>query len=74
MSNKRRADNSRSKLYDRKCYGYSTDEIGKLIIVDDEDEVVMLIFNWYLQGVRVGVIIKELKQQGIQTFTEKDNW
>lgn len=72
--NKQRAANGTSKLYDRKCYGYSNDEDGKLIIVDEEAKVVRLIFEWYLQGDSVGCIIKKLKQQGIKTSTGKDNW
>ena len=72
--NKQRAANGTSKLYDRKCYGYTNDKDGKLIIVEDEAKVVRLIFDWYLQGDSVGVIIKKLKQQGIKTSTGKDNW
>ena len=72
--NKQRAANGTSKLYDRKCYGYTNDEEGKLIIVEEEAKVVRLIFDWYLQGDSVGVIIKKLKQQGIKTSTGKDNW
>lgn len=63
-----------SKLYDRKCYGYTNDENGKLIIVEEEAKVVKLIFDWYLQGDSVGAVIKKLKQQGIKTSTGKDNW
>lgn len=45
-----------------------------MIIVDDEAEVVKQIFDWYLEGDSIGVIIKKLKQQGIKTPTEKDVW
>lgn len=72
--NKQRAANGTSKLYDRKCYGYTNDEDRKLIIVEEEAKVVKLIFDWYLQGDSVGVIIKKLKQQGNKTPTGKDNW
>lgn len=72
--NKQCAANGTSKLYNRKCYGYSNDEDGKLIIVDEEAKVVRLIFDWYLQGDSVGGIIKKLKQQGIKTSTGKDDW
>ena len=72
--NKQRAANGTSKLYDRKCYGYTNDVEGKLVIVEEEAKVVRLIFDWYLQGDSVGVIIKKLKQQGIKTSTGKDNW
>lgn len=33
-----------------------------------------MIFDWYLHGDSVGVIIKKLKQQNIMTSTGKDNW
>lgn len=72
--NKQRAANGTSKLYDRKCYGYTNDIDGKLIIVEDEAKIVRLIFDWYLQGDSIGVIIKKLKQQGIKTPTGKEDW
>lgn len=72
--NKQRAASGTSKLYDRKCYGYTNDEEGKLIILDKEAEVVKMFFDWYLQGDSVGAIIKKLNQQGIKTSTGKDNW
>lgn len=71
---KQRAVDGTSKLYDRKCYGYTNDENGKLIIVDDEAEVVKQIFDWYLEGDSIGIIIKKLKLQGIKTPTGKDDW
>lgn len=33
-----------------------------------------MIFDRYLQGDSIGVIIKKLKQQGIKTPNGKDNW
>lgn len=72
--NKQRVANGTSKLYDRKCYGYTNDKNGKLIIVEEEAKVVRMIFDWYLQGDSVGVIIKRLKQQRAKTPTGKDNW
>lgn len=72
--NKQRAANGTSKLYDRKCYGYTKDENGKLAILDEEADVVKMIFDWYLQGDSVGVIIKKLQQQNVKTSTGKDKW
>lgn len=72
--NKQRAANGTSKLYDRKCYGYTNDDDGKLIIVDEEAKIVKMIFDWYLQGDSVIAIIKKLEQQGIKTSTGKDKW
>lgn len=72
--NKQRAADGTSKLYDRKCYGYTNDENGKLTIVDEQADVVKMIFDWYLQGDSIGVIIKKLKHQGIKTPTGKEDW
>lgn len=72
--NKQRAANGTSKLYDRKCYGYTNDKDGNLIIDDEKAEVVKWIFDWYMQGDSVGVIIKKLKEQGVRKSTGKDTW
>ncbi|SDX44179.1 Recombinase [Eubacterium barkeri] len=70
--NKQRAANGTSKLYDRKCYGSTKDENSKLVILDEEANVVKMIFDWYLQGDSEGVIIKKLQQQNVKTSTGKD--
>lgn len=71
---KQRAALGTSKLYDRKCYGYIHDENGKLIINEEQAVVVRNIFNWYLGGLSVGKIIKELEKQNIKSSTGKDKW
>ena len=71
---RQRAASSVSKLYDRKCYGYDHDENGKLVINDKQATVVRKIFNWYLGGLSVGKIIKELEHQNIKSPTGKDRW
>lgn len=63
-----------SKLYDRKCYGYEYDENGKLIVNEEQAVVVRKIFNWYLGGLSVNGIIKELEKQTIKSSTGKDKW
>lgn len=63
-----------SKLYDRKCYGYEHDENGKLIINEEQAVVVRKIFNWYLGGLSINGIIKELETQTIKSPTGKDKW
>lgn len=45
-----------------------------MVILDEEADVVKMIFDWYLQGDSVGVIIKKLQQQEIKTSTGKDKW
>lgn len=71
---KQRAANGSSKLYDRKCYGYTHDANGSLIIDDFEAKNVQIIYNLYLQGKSILGILKELEQRGIKSPTGKDKW
>lgn len=71
---RQRAAQGTSKLYDRKCYGYEHDENGKLIMNEEQAVVVRKIFNWYLGGLSVNGIIKELEKQTIKSPTGKDKW
>ncbi len=71
---KQRVANGSSKLYDRKCYGYTHDSNGSLIIDDIEAKNVQMIFNLYLHGKSVLGILKELEQRGIKSPTGKDKW
>lgn len=71
---RQRAAQGTSKLYDRKCYGYDHDENGKLIINEEQATVVRKIFNWYLGGLSINGIIKELEKQTIKSPTGKDKW
>lgn len=71
---RQRAAQGTSKLYDRKCYGYDHDENGKLIINEEQATVVRKIFNWYLGGLSINGIIKELEKKNINSPTGKDKW
>lgn len=71
---RQKAAQGTSKLYDRKCYGYDHDENGKLIINEEKAVVVRKIFNWYLGGLSINGIIKELEKQIIKSPTGKDKW
>lgn len=71
---RQRAAQGISKLYDRKCYGYDHDEDGKLIINEEQAAVVRKIFDWYLGGLSINGIIKELETQTIKSPTGKDKW
>lgn len=71
---KQRAAQGTSKLYDRKCYGYTNAIDGSLIIDDAEAKNVKVIFNLYLHGKSVLGIIAELERLGIKTPTGKDKW
>ncbi|WP_394872858.1 recombinase family protein [Clostridium butyricum] len=63
-----------SKFYDRKCYGYSHDSEGNLVINENESIIVQNIFNLYLSGYSILGIIRELKIHDIKSPTGKDNW
>lgn len=71
---RQRAAQGTSKLYDRKCYGYAHDEEGKLVINEEQATVVRKIFNWYLGGLSINGIIKELETQTIKSPTGKEKW
>ena len=71
---RQRAAQGTSKLYDRKCYGYDHDENGKLILNEEQATVVRKIFNWYLGGLSINGIIKELEKKNINSPTDKDKW
>lgn len=71
---RQRAAQGTSRLYDRKCYGYDHDENGKLIINNEQAEIVRRIFNWYLGGLSINGIIKELKKQSITSPKGKEKW
>ena len=66
--------NGDSKLYKRKCYGYTHDSSGNLIIDDEQAEVVRLIYSLYLDGHSVISIIRELEKRGIKSPMGKDKW
>ena len=63
-----------SKLYMRKCYGYTHDSCGNLIIEPQEAEIVQYIFQLYLQGTSIVGIRKELANRGILSPTGVEQW
>ena len=71
---KNRAASGKSKLYDRKCYGYKQDADGQLVIDEETAKNVELIFDLYLSGQSVLGIIKELDQRKISSPTGKEKW
>lgn len=71
---KRGFENGTSKLYNRKCYGYTHDAEGNIIVNKKESEVVQMIFNLYLSGYSILAIKRELEKQNIKSPTGKDNW
>lgn len=71
---KNRAASGKSKLYDRKCYGYKNGADGRLIIDEETAKNVKLIFDLYLSGQSVIGIIKGLERRKILSPTGKEKW
>ncbi|MDD2979043.1 MAG: recombinase family protein [Hespellia sp.] len=71
---KQGAASGKSKLYDRKCYGYKNNVDGSLVLDEKTAENVKLIFDLYLQGCSVLGIIKELEKRKILSPTGKEKW
>ena len=71
---KQRAAQGTSKLYNRKCYGYTNADDGSLIIEESEAKNVRLIFNLYLRGKSIIGIVSELDRLGIKSPTGKATW
>ena len=63
-----------SKMAKRKCYGYSIDSHGDLIIDPAEAGVVQWIFKEYADGKSLGKIAAGLEEQGIPSPTGKPKW
>jgi len=63
-----------SGLYKKKCYGYSKDYWGNLIINQEQANVVRDIFRWYNEGASIIGIIKRLSDQSIPSPTGKPQW
>lgn len=63
-----------SKYYRRKCYGYTHDENGHLIIDEKEAKVVRLIFRMSKEGASLSQIARTLQEQGIPSPRGKKIW
>lgn len=63
-----------SKLYSRKCFGYKQNEEGELIIDEEQAEVVRAIFDLYLGGLSIGLIVRELEKRGVKSPQGKAVW
>lgn len=66
--------NGTCKLFDRKCYGYTNDINGSIIIKESEAIIVKEIFNLYINGFSLNAIAKELTLRKIISPTGKNNW
>ena len=68
------AANGTSKLYRRKCYGYTENAQGILEIIPDQSETVVLIFYLFLQGYSLDMIRDTLHEKGILSPAGRDYW
>ena len=71
---KKKVVDGTSKIYTRKCYGYTNDDNGELVIQPQEAEIVQLIFNSYLQGKSIVGIKKELECRHIPSPSGREHW
>lgn len=69
-----KAQNGTYKLFNRKCYGYTNDMNGSIIINEPEAVVVRDIFNLYLNEFSLNAIVKELSERNINSPTGKSTW
>ncbi len=66
--------NSDSKYYQRICYGYTHDQNGKLIIHEEQAEVVRLIYEMAALGVSLARISLQLEDMGVLSPRGKEVW
>lgn len=71
---KRGFESGESRLYARKCFGYNQCDTGELVINEEQAVVVRRIFDLYLMGYSIVMIIKELACTNIKSPQGKDKW
>ncbi|MGI5986042.1 MAG: recombinase family protein [Oscillospiraceae bacterium] len=62
------------KLNHAQFLGYNRDDNGNLVIIEEEANIVRLIYNLFLQGYGCRKIKKHLEDHGIKTVTGKERW
>lgn len=60
-----------SVLFKKKCYGFSVDDNGELVINEREARVVRWIFQRYLNGNSLLSIQRQLEEAGVQSPSGK---
>ena len=70
----RRFENRKMIVNHNKFMGYTKNENGDLVIVQEEAEIVRLIFRLYLEGYSAKKISQYLEENGIKTATGQDKW
>ena len=57
------------------CLGYRYDsKTNEMTIVEEEADIVRMIFNWYLEGYGAGIISQKLTNMKIKTFRGNNKW
>ena len=62
------------KLNHTNFLGYTKDESGKLVVVEEEAKIVRLIYDLYLNGHGCRKIKSHLEKNGIKTISGKSEW
>lgn len=70
----RRFENGKMIVNHNKFMGYTKNENGDLVIVQEEAEIVRLIFRLYLEGYSAKKISQYLEENGMKTATGQDKW
>jgi Site-specific recombinases, DNA invertase Pin homologs len=68
------ANKGKAILNHSRFLGYTKDKAGQLVIVEDEAEIVRLIYSLYLDGKGYRQIKKHLEENGIKTASGKKEW
>ena len=66
--------NGTSGMAKRKCFGYTHDADGALVVNPEEAKVVQWIFERFLDGDSLGRIAKQLQEKGIPSPSGKSIW
>ena len=71
---KRSCERGHVKLNHTQFLGYGRDKDGQLVVIEEEAEIVRLIFDLYLQGCGCRKIKRHLEDEQIPTVTGKSEW
>ena len=74
MGMRRSANKGNTILNYNRFLGYTKNKAGQLVIVEDEAEIVRLIYSLYLAGNGCWKIKRYLEKNGIKTVSGKDEW
>ena len=74
MGMRRSANKGKAILNHTRFLGYTKNNAGQLVIVEDEAEIVRLIYSLYLSGMCCWEIKRYLEKNGIKTVSGKDEW